>query len=269
MTWMWLALAATVVMGATSAAGIFLPFVYDQETALWAAQGVGQDIVNLVVILPAMVVALFLAANGSLRAVLICGGLLLYELYSFVLYAFFVHFNALFPLYIAALGASFYALAGLLLHLHYDDVRALFEHASGRAQSIYLMVSGVLFGLMWISSIVTGIASGETPRELIDVGLPVNPVHVLDLAFVLPAMIVASVHLWKRRALGFVMVVPLLVFAAAMGTAIIGMMIVMQTRELAAADGPIALMAVSSAAALFLIVDAVLPKIRHPRVILQ
>ena len=211
-------------MALASAGGIWLPFVYAQETASWAAQGTGQDIVNLAVVLPAMLIALYAASAGSLRAVLVVLGLLIYVVYSYVLYAFFVHFNLLFPIYVATLGTSFWALAGIVVDVRHERIGELFEGRSGRAQSVYLMVSGLVFGVLWMSSIAASIVSGDTPRELVEAGLTVNPVHVLDLAFVLPAMVVTSILLWKRHPHGWLWAVPLVTFAGAMGSAIVGMM---------------------------------------------
>lgn len=51
----------------------------------------------------------------------------------------------------------------------------------------------------------------------------VNPVQVLDLAFLLPGMIITSVMLWRREVLGYLMAVSLLVFATTMGLGIIVM----------------------------------------------
>jgi hypothetical protein len=267
--WLRLAMAAAILMGLASAGGIWLPFVYVQETASWAAQGTGQDIVNLAVVLPAMLTALYAASAGSLRAVLVVVGLLIYVLYSYVLYAFFVHFNLLFPIYVATLGTSFWALVGIVLDVRHDRIRELFENKTGRAQSVYLMVSGALFGALWISSITTSITSGDTPRELVEAGLPVNPVHVLDLAFVLPAMVVTSILLWKRHPLGWLWAVPLVTFAAAMGSAIVGMLAVMKTAGLPVPASLIAAMAISASLALYLDADALLPKTRHPHRIRQ
>jgi len=262
--WLWLALAAAILMSLASASGIWLPFVYVQETASWAAQGTGQDIVNLAIVLPAMLIALYAAFAGSLRAVLVLLGLLVYVVYSYVLYAFFVHFNLLFPIYVATLGTSLWALVGIVLDVRNERVQELFEGKTGRAQSIYLMVSGLLFGVLWVSNIAASIVSGNTPRELVDAGLPVNPVHVLDLAVVLPAMIAASILLWKRDPRGWLWAVPLVTFAGAMGSAIVGMMAVMKTAGLPVSAAVAAAMAVSASLALYLDADALLPKIRHP-----
>src|SRR5262249_12895394 len=80
-------------------------------------------------------------------------------------------------------------------------------------------------------------------------GLIVNPVHVLDLAFVLPAMIVAAVSLWKRHPLGLIAAVPLATFMMMMGAAIVGMALTVRARGLATADpaAPMAIIVVATA----------------------
>jgi len=250
--WLALSIAAALLTAVSSAAGIWMPEVYARETISWAAQGIGQDIVNLFVVAPAIVVCVYLAERGSVRAWLVCLGLLLYITYSFVLYSFFVHFNRLFLVYVSVLGLSFWALVGAVSSADTDRVaRALdLERGHATAAAMYLMVSGLLFGLLWLSDIVPAIASGSTPRGLADVGLPVNPVHVLDLAFALPATIATAWLLWRRRPGGLLFAVPLLTFTATMGVAIVGMSVVMNVRGLAAGNGVVAVFVVLVAIAL-------------------
>lgn len=224
-----LSLASVALMAAASAAGVFLPDVYARETASWAAQGIGQDAVNLLVTVPALLVAAYLAARGSIAGRLVWLGLLLYVIYSYVLYAFFVHFNWLFPIYVAALGCAFWAAVGCVSGSTIERLGARLDRGRpDRLPAAYLMASALLFAALWLSDIVRAIAAGAVPRDVIDVGLPVNPVHVLDLAFVLPAMAATSVSLWKRRPAGLFFATPLMTFAAAMGIAIAGMSIAMR-----------------------------------------
>lgn len=246
-----LSLIAAFLMAVASAAGIYRPDVDANETASWAAQGVGQDIVNLFVVSPALLASAYFVARGSVRALLVWLGLLIYVIYSYLLYSFFVHFNRLFLVYVSVLGLAFWAFVGAASSLSFDRLSSVFDRERKYpGQVLYLLVSGLLFAALWLSDIVPALASGSTPCDLTEVGLPVNPVHVLDLAFVLPAMIVTSVLLWKRNVFGLFFAVPLMVFAAAMGAAIIGMSIVMRTRGLGHANGVIGLFVVLVAIAL-------------------
>jgi hypothetical protein len=113
----WLSLAAFVlaaVFAATSLGGILLTSTYSRETASWRARGIGQDWFDLLVLIPVLVASGARARGGSRAARMVLGGALVYSAYSFVLYAFDVHFNALFLVYCAGLGLSFFSLAALL-----------------------------------------------------------------------------------------------------------------------------------------------------------
>jgi tryptophan-rich sensory protein len=86
-------------------------------------------------------------------------------------------------------------------------------------------------------------------------------VHVLDLAFVLPGMIVTSVLLWRRRPFGLLLAVPLTTFAAAMCLAIVGMMLFMRTRGLPAPAALIGGLVVASGVAVALTIDLLRPSV--------
>jgi hypothetical protein len=246
--WIALSVAAAALTAAASAGGIFLSSVYAKETPLWAVQGAGQDAVNLGVVVPLLLVTAWRVRGGSARAVLVWLGLLLYLAYSYVLYAFFVHFNALFLIYVGVLGTSVFALGGGALAVHGDA--AHWAPANGeRALSTLLMTSGVIFGGLWLSEIVPALAAATVPKSAIDAGLIVNPVHVLDLAFVVPAMFATSVLLWRRHPLGHLAAIPLATFMVVMAVAIVGMAIAIGMRGLgsAAVAAPMACLAAVTA----------------------
>jgi len=251
MLWVALSLASVVLMAVSSAAGLYWPGAYFNETASWASQGIGQDLVNVVVVCPALLVAAYFVARGSVRGLLVWLGLLIYVIYSYVLYAFFVHFHRLFLAYVATLGLAFWAFLGATASLDLDSLgRILDRGRSYRGQVIYLTASGLLFATLWLRAIVPALVSGVTPDDVREVGLPVNPIHVLDLAFILPAMVVTAMLLRRRHAVGLVFAVPLMTFAAAMGGAIVGMSIVMQRRGLGTATGTVGVLVVLIAIAL-------------------
>jgi hypothetical protein len=222
--WTWLSLAATVLMVVTSAAGICLPSTYARETRSWATQGCGQDLANLLVVVPAMLIALHFEFRSSVRATLIALGLRIYIVYSYVLYAFFIHFGPWFPAYVAILGLSAFALSGAVLHMDRDELaRVLGNNRSAAPSGVLLIALALLFGARWLSEIVPAIRAGVPPQDVVEIGAFVNPVHVLDLAFILPGMIVTAVALWRRRPLGLLFAAPLLTFATVMGIAILAM----------------------------------------------
>lgn len=62
--WIGLSVVVAVLVAAASAAGIFLKSIYAQETASWAAQGIGQDFVNLAVAVPALLASAWFLREG-------------------------------------------------------------------------------------------------------------------------------------------------------------------------------------------------------------
>jgi hypothetical protein len=239
----WLSLTAAILMAGCSAAGVFLPGTYARETATWATQGRGQDIANLFVVFPATLVALHFAFRGSVRATLVWLGLLIYVVYSYVLYAFFIHFGPWFLVYVAVLGTSAFALFGAVIHMDLSEViRLLANNPKVKLVSVLLFVFGLLFAFQWLSEIAPALLSGTVPPGVADIGAPVNPVHVLDLAFILPGMIVAAISVRKRGPLGLLFAAPLLTFSAAMGIAILAMFFAEHARGGAISAAPVVVM---------------------------
>jgi hypothetical protein len=217
-----------------SAIGIaFEGSIYGGETENWRAQSVAQDIVNVAVAYPALVILALLAFNGSLPAYLGWLGALGYSAYTYTIYAFSVHFGPLFPLYVAVWGISIYALVGGLLSLNIDRVKERFNaQAPVRSTATLLLLIGIAFYLLWLSDVVPAAIQGDTPQALIDAGLPSNPVHVLDLGVFLPLMLAAGLLLWRRRGLGYCLAPPLLVATMLLGLGIIAIQIVLVERGL-------------------------------------
>ncbi len=218
----------------TSIAGIALPSTYARETAAWAAQAIGGDWVNLFVFAPALVVTAVFTLKGSRISALLLGGVLLYAAYTFVLFAFAVHFNRLFLVYCAELGLTFYALAGLLSDLRDLDVRSWFsDRAPVRLSGGLLVAIAVLFYFVWLSEDIPAIFAGTVPKSVTDVGLATNPVHVIDLALVLPALLIAAIALFRGRSFGYYFAPIALSFIVLLSIAIGAMVIALFRRGLA------------------------------------
>ena len=57
--------------------------------------------------------------------------------------------------------------------------------------------------MLWLSEIVPDLLAGRASTSADDWQVPTNPVHVLDLAFYLPAVIVSGVLLLRRHRFGY------------------------------------------------------------------
>ena len=209
----------------TSLLGIFFEGTYSRETKAWAVQAVGQDYANLLVVI-ILIASTYFLSRDSLRSYLVWLGAYIYIIYAFAIYAFAVHFNFLFLIYVLILGASFFTMIGGLKAVDTANIASVLrKNTRSRMLSALLMLVGIMFSALWLSEIVPFLQSNEVPPVLIELGLLTNPVHVLDLAFILPGTIISSILLWRRKALGLLLAVPLLVFMATMGAGIIAMFI--------------------------------------------
>ncbi|CAN5585796.1 hypothetical protein BH11MYX1_BH11MYX1_47970 [soil metagenome] len=237
--------------------------IYARETASWAAQGIGQDWINATVYAPVLFVTGVFAIRGSRTARLLVGGLLLYMSYSFAIYAVAVHFNALFLVYCAVFGASTFALIDLVSSLRAEHPERWYD-----ARAPIRTVAGTLFGIagtfaaLWLAQVIPALAHGADPTGLAEVGLAVNPVHVLDLALVLPAMVVVGVALLRGQPHGQVLAPILLGFAIAMALAIGSMVATMVGRGVAVDRTPIIAMTIIATGCLAVLV-ALLRRLRR------
>lgn len=222
-TALWLSVLDALFVLIASGVGILFKNIYARETPAWAVQAIGQDIVNVVAVVVLFVAAYFVN-KGSMRALLVWGGVLLYLIYAYVIYAFDIHFNRLFLVYVAIVGLSFYALVVSVLHLNLDRLRASFP-AGSRAVSVFLLLLGIVFSLLWLSEDIPAIVGGQIPQSVVTANVPTNPVHVLDLGLYLPAMLVTA--LWRKKLAGYLLAGPLLVFSVLMGSAILAIFLIM------------------------------------------
>ena len=69
-----IAILTTIV----SYAGIFIDSTYAKETTLYASQGIGQDIVNLFVVVPILIVAALFAYHKSRSGLFVWSGAIFY-----------------------------------------------------------------------------------------------------------------------------------------------------------------------------------------------
>lgn len=228
-------IAIAAIVTTTSLLGLFSDWAYAAETQNWRLQAQGQDVGNLlavVVLLPSGV----LMARGSIRGLLVWAGSLLYLIYAFAIYAVALHFGALFLPYVAVVGLSSFSLAFGMRGRRHD------VHLAGRARtggSWMLIVIGTVFGLLWLGSIIPALLAGQEPAELAAAGLVANPVHVLDLALVLPAMILTGARARRGQSDGLLWLVPWLAFSTLMGASVAAAMVLIMAVEPQGASGPL------------------------------
>jgi hypothetical protein len=223
---------ATMLM-ITSAVGIFTFQFYGEETLNWQAQSVGQDLIDLFLVMPCLVLTSFFAARGNRTGFMLWGGVMIYLTYTFVIYCFDVHFNKLFLLYCAELGLSFYGCIIFFFTLKKDqNISVNGQGGIFKLTGIYFLVIASLFFLLWLSEILPSIMNNATPSNLADAGLFTNPVHVLDLAVVLPGIFITGILILRKNNFGLMIAPALLMFFILMDLTIGFLVLLMFSRGL-------------------------------------
>jgi len=213
--WLGLALAAAGLAAVGNVVGLLAAHrIYGRETAVLANASIAQDIVSLCLVVPLLVVLGLRASRGSTRAYVCWLGCLAFTAYSYVIYAFALHFGPLFLLWTAVLGLSFYALVGSLVRADATGLQARLAGRGQRSMAWTLIAAATLFGAVWLREIVPDLLAGRASSSASTMLLPTNPVHVLDLALFLPAVLTSGVMLLRGKAFGHLTAPGLLVFLA-------------------------------------------------------
>jgi hypothetical protein len=245
-----------LLVATVSLAGL-LTGAYARETPAWFEQAIGQDAFDLAIAAPWLVLC-GIGARTSPRWRVLLAGAYAYTVYELLIYVFAVHFNALFLLYCATLGVAAFALIALLSELRRDALSI--DRRGAHLAGGWLVVVGVLFGLLWLAEDLPAVLHGAAPASLVETGLFTNPVHAIDLSFVLPAHVIAGVLLWRRTRAGLVYGPVVLAFGVLMAASIGGMLVVIAMR------GGVALLPVIAAMiAVTLATAALLARVLFPR----
>jgi hypothetical protein len=196
--WLIVSMAAAALALAGSAIALVAQELYAELTPAFRAQALAQDIVNLLVVSPAMLLLAVLAMRGSASAYVLWLGTLLFTSYNYLIYTVAIPFDALFLLWVAVLGLALFALLGGAACIDRSEILVAYRDArAARVAAWALILIALLFGALWLSEDVPAIGSGTAPPSLIEQGIITNPVHVLDLAFFLPATVLIGA-LWLR-----------------------------------------------------------------------
>lgn len=235
---LWISVPLCVTLAATGLQ-VFWPAVYARETQTSLAGAWASDILDLCLVLPVLIVATVLARCGSLRALFVWAGVLGFLTYNFVIYVFAVHFNPMFLVYCAVLGLSFYGLVGLREYVATEQVSGV--RISGALRLLisftFLFIAlSAAFGE--IKEIVTAVRAGQVPAS-IEPGQLINPIHALDLCFLLPIVAVAGVRLLQKKATGFVLAPTLMVTLLLISVEVLTIVAVAAGRGMAIGAGPI------------------------------
>lgn len=198
--------------------------VYAYNAVRVVAEGVGWDAVTLFAAVPALLVAAWFVARGSLRARVAALGILGYLAYQYLMYAVFWALGPLYPLFVLILPLS---LVGIAWSWSTVDSAALADQVATTFPRRGLVGFGITAALllvaMWVPRIATGLAGDYAGAGLL--GTPTLAVQALDLGLVVPLSAGTAVLVARRHRAGYLLAPLFTVKAATMAGAILAMLI--------------------------------------------
>lgn len=209
------------------------PDVYASESPNWQVQSTGQDLVDSLFIVPMLLICTVFTLRNNKTAFFIWGGIHLYLLYTFIIYAFNIHFNSFFLFYCVVLGISVYSLLWYGYRIVLIYLQAVTDyHYKHKWLALYFILLGVFYVFLWLAEIIPAMIHHTRPPMLEETGLFTNPVHVLDLSVVLPAFIITGVLLFSGNRAGYLLTPSLLTFMVLMNITIAALSIFMGYKQL-------------------------------------
>jgi hypothetical protein len=225
---LWSTIAIALLVALTAVAGILWSPTYARETLYQKAGGIGSDLVDLLLVVPVLLISGIKGYRGSVPARLVWLGTLGYLLYNFALYAFGVHFNALFLVYCATLSLCLYATVFSVPFIPLEQIAQTYiPRAPRKTVAIAFLVLALATAAFDLREVIPALLAGRVPQSAIQTNTPVNFVYALDLMFLLPALCIAAFLLFRRKASGYALAPALLALLAIMNMELAVLMVVM------------------------------------------
>ena len=194
-----LSLVVALLAIAASLGGLLLENLYRDSEAIRAVWFVN-DLITLFVAVPVLVVSIYFASKGSLRAALVWIGSIWYMLYNYVFYMYGAVFNNFFLLYILLFALSVYSLILTFVQINPSKFTSqLLDLVPYKAVSNFLFVFAAALGLPWVMLVLHFVQSGKAPT------FEMTIVFATDLSFLVSVLIFSGILLRKKSVWGVVL----------------------------------------------------------------
>ena len=177
--------------------------LYYFDTVSTAVQMQANDLITLVVGLPLLIVATWLAFRGSLRGRLLLTGTLGFFLYTYMSMSMLTAYNSFFLLYVTLFGSSLYAFILSMLSFDLTDLPRHFSPnlPHGWIAGVLFAMGGFLF-LAWMGRIIPPLLQNITPALENTTTLVIQ---AMDLVLIMPLAILSGILLLQRTAWGYLL----------------------------------------------------------------
>ena len=203
----------------TSVSGILLGFAIYPTDELFN-NFISNDVVNLLIGLPIILVSIILTLRGKLVGLLFWPGSLLFVVYNYMIYVLAMPLNWAVLFYLALITLSLYTIIKLVTII---DGKKIKERLTGvvheRISGAILVAMGLLFMLQAVGAMIDPLINQIqiTGTEL--------AVHISDFS-ISPFLVIGGILLWRRKEFGYVSGLGLLFQASMLFTGLIVFLII-------------------------------------------
>jgi hypothetical protein len=167
---------------------------------------ISQDLITFIISILLVIIALRVKKK-EIKIQIIALSFLAYLFYAYSIYAIEQLYNSFYLFYLLLASLSFWSIVVALANYNND----YFEEINLNKYIQYLTITFLilipfLFYFLWGSQLLPLMKSGEKQEFTFSI-------YILDLVFVLPAMLITAVMLFKKKALAYIMA-PVLFFKA-------------------------------------------------------
>ncbi len=189
-------LLCAVVAFFASVAGLVYPDMYKPWVSQTVLPGmVSQDLTTLIVAVALFILAMRLKASSNKIPIWVLG-MLAYLFYTYGIYSIERVYTVFYFLYLAIFGLSFYSIVYTIANLSKEGLRSIQQKRLPRDMAIiFMLLNPLLFYPLWTVQILSIITSGQQLQNTYSI-------YILDMAIVLPAMIIIAAMAAKNKGLG-------------------------------------------------------------------
>lgn len=200
---LWLLLAGFSFVAAVI--GVANPGGYDRVVTRGVMPGVlSQDWMTVGAAI-AMAILAIRVGERDVAAQLVVLGIVGFLFYAYGIYVIERIYNALYLVYMAIFGLSFYALIYGVASIHVERLISVEVPGIIRGVAVgFLLFVALVFNALWIGRLMPMMQSGQKPEFYYSI-------LILDLCFIMPAFVIVAIRTIRRDALATLLVPALFV----------------------------------------------------------
>ncbi len=234
--WILIFLPILILIVIASLVSLLTADFYYRDSEIMAVKSQYLDLINMSVVFPMGLLVFVLALKDSYWAKLFILGIMAYLAFMFGFNALSLFFNELFLVYVALFSLNIFGII-----LGYGDVRQLGNYVNNQVKikisGVVLMLFAVSVYALWLVEIITSTINRSIPENISGMNLPVSVVHVFDIGFALPMIVIGAILLFKGKISGLIISSIMATFVFLVCISLLGMELGLQHKNMPIDEG--------------------------------